>query len=236
MPLLRSTMYAQGIEIYCAPTSDPRDLARLDAAHRPRGPVLRAGVQPVHPPTATTPSTTRRDHGEADGIINRGSSCIVDPFGPVLAGPHLDGEAIISAELDPAPGHPRQVRPRRRRQLRAAGHIPAARKTTTREATCHHRRLSSADLWSRTSVLLFVTCSCPYARSRQAATLRSYMTRHLRDSARSLCGDPQQDVSVSLRVLRACETPCSVSPWRELAVRGGWRISAASQSSATSTR
>ena len=40
--------------------------------------------------------------GDADAVINRGGSCIVDPFGRFLAGPHLDGETILTAEIDPA--------------------------------------------------------------------------------------------------------------------------------------
>ena len=50
MPLLRTTMYAKGIEIYCAPTADARDsLARLHAPHRRRRPLLRPLLQPVRP-------------------------------------------------------------------------------------------------------------------------------------------------------------------------------------------
>ena len=33
-------------------------------------------------------------------IVSRGGSCIVDPFGEILAGPHFDGETILLAEID----------------------------------------------------------------------------------------------------------------------------------------
>ncbi len=34
--------------------------------------------------------------------MTRGGSCIVDPFGNFLAGPNLEGEAILVAEIDRA--------------------------------------------------------------------------------------------------------------------------------------
>jgi nitrilase len=33
-------------------------------------------------------------------VLIRGGSCIVDPFGQVLAGPARDGEALLTADLD----------------------------------------------------------------------------------------------------------------------------------------
>jgi len=35
-----------------------------------------------------------------DAIVNRGGSCIVDPFGNFLAGPQTEGEEILVAEID----------------------------------------------------------------------------------------------------------------------------------------
>ena len=35
-------------------------------------------------------------------LVTRGGSCIVDPFGTLLAGPNTEGEAILVAELDRA--------------------------------------------------------------------------------------------------------------------------------------
>src|SRR4029077_2160170 len=39
---------------------------------------------------------------DPDTVISRGGSCIVDPFGNLLAGPNYDGEAILVAEIDRA--------------------------------------------------------------------------------------------------------------------------------------
>jgi nitrilase len=37
---------------------------------------------------------------DAEAIVCRGGSCIVDPFGNFLAGPNTDGEAILTADID----------------------------------------------------------------------------------------------------------------------------------------
>jgi nitrilase len=37
---------------------------------------------------------------EAETVVTRGASCIVDPFGNFIAGPNTDGEAILVAEID----------------------------------------------------------------------------------------------------------------------------------------
>ena len=39
---------------------------------------------------------------DPDVVVTRGGSCIVDPFGKVLAGPETEGEAILVAEVDRA--------------------------------------------------------------------------------------------------------------------------------------
>jgi nitrilase len=103
LPLLRATMYAKGIQIYCAPTADPRDSWFASMQH--------IAVEGRCFVLACNQFNRRRDFpadyparfaGDADAVINRGGSCIVDPFGRFLAGPHLDGETILTAEIDPA--------------------------------------------------------------------------------------------------------------------------------------
>jgi nitrilase len=39
---------------------------------------------------------------DPDAVVTRGGSCIVDPFGNFLAGPNMEGEAILVAEIDRA--------------------------------------------------------------------------------------------------------------------------------------
>ena len=101
MPLLRTAMYAKGIELYCAPTVDDRETWTVTMRHiafEGRCFVLSANQ-----------FARRRDYpadyapvqgNDADTILIGGGSCIVDPMGVVLAGPARDGEAILTADLD----------------------------------------------------------------------------------------------------------------------------------------
>ncbi len=90
MPLLRTAMYAQGIEIYCAPTVDDRATWAPSMQHiafEGRCFVLSA-VQWVEP------------GGPLGEMGIAGGSVIVDPQGKILAGPARDGECILTADLD----------------------------------------------------------------------------------------------------------------------------------------
>jgi len=85
MPLLRTAMYAKGIQLYCAPTVDDRDQWIPTIRHialEGRCYVL-SGCQFV------------------EGLI-RGGSAIVDPLGNLLAGPEYGRECILTAEVDTA--------------------------------------------------------------------------------------------------------------------------------------
>src|SRR4051812_45257965 len=103
LPLLRASMYAKGIELYCAPTADPRDTWIASMRH--------IAVEGRCFVLACNQFNRRRDFpddyrtpfgDDPDTILSRGGSCIVDPFGTFLAGPNVDGEAILTAEIDRA--------------------------------------------------------------------------------------------------------------------------------------
>jgi nitrilase len=103
LPLLRASMYSKGIEIYCAPTADARDSWLSTVRH--------IAVEGRCFVLSCNQFSRRRDFpagyqtafgDDPDTIICRGGSCIVDPFGDFLAGPNLDGEAILVAEINPA--------------------------------------------------------------------------------------------------------------------------------------
>jgi nitrilase len=101
MPLLRTAMYAQGIEIYCAPTVDDRETwlpTMRTIALEGRCFVLSA-CQYL---TRSDCPASYGDMTETDpnSVLIRGGSCIIDPFGNVLVEPKFDGEAIRIAELD----------------------------------------------------------------------------------------------------------------------------------------
>jgi nitrilase len=117
MPLLRTAMYAQGIELYCAPTVDDRDtwlptmrmialegrcfvISACQYFTRGDAPQGYAPIQGDDPRT----------------VLIRGGSCIVDPLGNVLVEPDFTGEAIKLAEID------RRVIARGKYDLDVVGH------------------------------------------------------------------------------------------------------------------
>ena len=101
MPLLRTAMYAKGIELYCAPTVDDRDAwlptMRMIALEG-RCFVLSA-CQYLMPGDYPEPYAGKLG-GRNDPVI-RGGSCIIGPLGDVLVPPSFDGERIAVAEIDP---------------------------------------------------------------------------------------------------------------------------------------
>jgi nitrilase len=101
MPLFRAAMYAKGVEIWCAPTVDERDIWRSSMrhiAHEGRCFVISAcQVQPSPDALGVT-----ADEWPRDRPLIGGGSMIVGPLGDVLAGPLTDATALITAEIDPA--------------------------------------------------------------------------------------------------------------------------------------
>lgn len=101
MPMMRAAMYAQRIQVYCAPTADGRPTWLPSMQH-----IALEGRCFV---LSSNQFARRRDYPadylsdlpkEPDAIVSRGGSCIVDPLGKVLAGPLWDQEGIITAEID----------------------------------------------------------------------------------------------------------------------------------------
>jgi len=90
MPLLRAAMYAKGIQFYCAPTVDDREIWQASMQH-----IALEGRCFV----LSACQYSRPDGAGARETI-RGGSVIVGPLGKVLAGPVYDEECILTAELD----------------------------------------------------------------------------------------------------------------------------------------
>ena len=103
LPLMRAAMYAKGIELYCAPTADPRDSWIASMRHiAVEGRCFVLSCNQFNR-RSDFPADYQTPFGDDPvTIICRGGSCIVDPFGNFLAGPNTDGEAILVADIDRA--------------------------------------------------------------------------------------------------------------------------------------
>lgn len=101
MPALRQAMYAQDVDLYCAPTVDDRDAWQHSMAH-----IAIEGRTFV---LASCQYARRSDYPDdydlvidphPDGSLIRGGSVIIDPLGEVLAGPVYGREAVLVADVD----------------------------------------------------------------------------------------------------------------------------------------
>ena len=104
MPLARFAMYAQGIDVWCAPTWDNGDTWVATLRHIAKeGRVYVIGVAPLLRGSDVPKDVPGRDElwGGEDDWMSRGFSTIVGPDGDILAGPLLEQEGILYAELDP---------------------------------------------------------------------------------------------------------------------------------------
>lgn len=101
MPLLRTTMYAKGIELYCAPTADARDSWLASMRHiacEGRCFVLSCNQYALRSDYPDDYDTAFDQ--EPNTVYCRGGSCIVNPLGEIIAGPDYEGETILTADLD----------------------------------------------------------------------------------------------------------------------------------------
>jgi nitrilase len=99
MPLLRTYMYSQRVQIWCAPTADARDTWVATMRH--------IAVEGRCFVLSANQFTRRSDYpedypvdAEPDAVLCNGASMIVDPLGKVLAGPARDGRTMLIADLD----------------------------------------------------------------------------------------------------------------------------------------
>ena len=101
MPLFRQAMYAKGVDLYCVPTVDDRDVWQSTMTHialEGRTFVL-AACQAV--PKSAYPETVEFGaHVGTENWLIRGGSVIIDPLGTVLAGPVYEQETVLYADID----------------------------------------------------------------------------------------------------------------------------------------
>jgi nitrilase len=102
MPLARAAVYAQGVDIWCAPTWDRGEAWLATLRHIAReGRVVVVGVAIAnHTRQIPDEMPGRAQLWDTDGWICEGGSAIVDPNGDVLAGPIMEREEILVAEID----------------------------------------------------------------------------------------------------------------------------------------
>ena len=119
MPLVRAALYAQGIDIYLAPTWDNSDVWVSTLRHVAKeGRVFVVGVSPCLRGSDVPADIPGRDavYGGSDDWLSRGNTAIVGPDGQLLAGPLVEQEGIVLAELDVAEARTS------RRQFDPSGH------------------------------------------------------------------------------------------------------------------
>lgn len=101
MPMMRTAMYAKGIQLYCAPTADSRPTWVASMQH--------VAVEGRCYVLASNQFLRRGDFPDAypgvlgddrEAVVQAGGSCIIDPFGRILAGPAFGEETVLTAAVD----------------------------------------------------------------------------------------------------------------------------------------
>ena len=102
MPLMRMNMYGKGIQLYCTPTADSREtwVSLMRAIALEGRCFVLSCCQ--HLKRSDCPEDYLVEGGDdPETVLMKGGSCIVSPFGELLAGPDYQGPTILFAELDP---------------------------------------------------------------------------------------------------------------------------------------
>src|SRR3954471_16346858 len=101
MPLFRMALYAQGVQPCCAPTVDDRDTWLPTMRHIAlEGRCFVLSACQYLRRSDCPPDYACIQGDDPAGVLMRGGSSIVAPLGQVLAGPHFEGETILTADLD----------------------------------------------------------------------------------------------------------------------------------------
>ena len=103
MPLARAALYAQGIDVYLAPTWDNSDVWVPTLRHIAReGRTYVIGVTSCISAADLPADLPGRAglYGDSDDWLSRGNTVIVGPEGEILAGPLTGEEGVLYAEID----------------------------------------------------------------------------------------------------------------------------------------
>jgi nitrilase len=101
MPMLRMHMFAQGVQLYCAPTADHRDTWLPSMRHI----ALEGRCFVLSCCQYLTRADCPEDYDAIQGkdpatVLMRGGSCMISPLGQILVGPNFEGPCILTADLD----------------------------------------------------------------------------------------------------------------------------------------
>lgn len=101
MPLLRAAYYSKGVEIWAAPTADDRETWISTMRHvAMEGRCFVISACQVMRRSDFPEDYASRIDAAPDAWMMHGRSVIVGPLGEVLAGPLLDEEGILTADVD----------------------------------------------------------------------------------------------------------------------------------------
>ena len=101
MPMMRMYLYSKGIQLYCAPTADDREVWQSSMRHV----ALEGRCFVLSSNQFATRGDYPADYPAIQGddpktVMSRGGSVIVDPAGRVVAGPLFDEAGTLTADLD----------------------------------------------------------------------------------------------------------------------------------------
>lgn len=100
MPLLRTAMYAKGVEIWAASTVDARDVWIASMRHiATEGRCFVVSACQYQAPASEQGRESPEGWPEGEPLID-GGSMICDPYGNILAGPLRGEEGLVVAEID----------------------------------------------------------------------------------------------------------------------------------------
>ncbi|MFD1330412.1 carbon-nitrogen hydrolase family protein [Methylopila musalis] len=101
MPLMRAAYYAKGVQIWAAPTADDRESWISTMRHvAMEGRCFVIGACQVMRRSDFPEDYASRIEAEPDAWMMHGRSVIVGPLGDVLAGPLVDEEGMLTADVD----------------------------------------------------------------------------------------------------------------------------------------
>lgn len=101
MPMLRMAMYAKGVQIWAAPTADDRESWPSTMRHiAMEGRCFVLSACQVMRRSDYPADYESRIEAEPDDFLMHGRSLIAGPLGEILAGPLVDEEGILTAEVE----------------------------------------------------------------------------------------------------------------------------------------